>query len=157
MKFGELTSIAHNIADSFASGYSFLIDRYLPIDVFAEAAKSQEGYILVDFIAGTSSGAQPSASLAKAISLFAGALDELCQKHGTRADVFRELKARYWWEPKTAHSLDSYGGRFVVTVEDQNGRRSMDEYRGIPGTRVMERDAQGRISRKRDRNSRKTE
>ena len=140
MKFRELTSIGHNIADSFASGMGFLIGVY-EIDVFREAEKSPEGYILIDFIAGTSSGAQPSPSLAKAISLYAQALDGLCKRHGTRADAFRELKARY--------SLDSHGGRFVVTVQDQSGRCAMDEYLGLPGRRVMELDELGRVRPKR--------
>ncbi|PST25537.1 hypothetical protein C7U60_06575 [Mesorhizobium plurifarium] len=140
MKFRELTSVGHNIADSFASGMGFLIGVY-EMDVFREAAASPEGYILVDFIAGTSSGAQPSASLAKAISHYARALDGLCQRHGNRAEAFRELKARY--------SLDSRGPRFVVTVEDQSGRRSVDEYLGLPGRRVMELDDLGRVRPKR--------
>ena len=148
MKFGELTSIGHNIADSFACGNGFLIGFY-GMDVFGEAAKSPEGYILVDFIAGTSSGAQPSASLAKAISLYAQALDELCQRHGIRADAFRELKVRYL--------LDVRGSRFVVTVEDQNGRRSTDEYLGSPGERTLERDERGRVRRERNHTSQKAE
>jgi hypothetical protein len=147
MKFGELTSIAHNIADSFACGNGFLIGLYY-MDVFDEATKSPEGYILVDFIAGTSSGAQPSASLAKGIALYAQALDELCQKHGATADAFRELTVRY--------SLDVRGRRFVVTVEDRNGRRSTDEYLGWAGKRPMEVDDRGRVRRKRDRTSQKT-
>lgn len=140
MKFRELTSIGHNIADSFASGMGFLIGVY-EMDVFREAAASPEGFILVDFIAGTSTGAQPSDSLAKAISLYARALDGLCRRHGIKAAAFRELKARY--------SLDSHGPRFIVTVQDQSGRRSVDEYLGSPGRRVMELDELGRVRPKR--------
>ncbi|MGV2068410.1 hypothetical protein [Agrobacterium sp. 22-226-1] len=140
MKFGELKSIGHNIADSLASGIGLMIGVY-DMDVFAEAAQSTEGYISVDFIAGTSSGVQPSASLAKAISLYAQALDELCQRHGVSAGAFRELTARY--------SRDVHGSRFVVTVADRNGRRSTDEYLGTPGIRVMECDKLGRIRPKR--------
>ncbi|MNE12133.1 hypothetical protein D3C80_1049160 [compost metagenome] len=127
MKFGELKSIGHNIADSLASGVGLMIGVY-EMDIFGEAARSSEGYILVDFINGTFSGAEPSATLSKAISLYAQALDELCRKHGTKADAFGELTARY--------SVDVHGGRFVVTVADQNGRRSTDEYFGTPGRRI---------------------
>jgi hypothetical protein len=49
MKFGELTSIGHNIAHSLASGIGLMIGMY-EMDVFGEAANSPEGYFLVDFI-----------------------------------------------------------------------------------------------------------
>ena len=140
MKIGKLKSIAHNIADSLASGIGLLIGHY-DMDVFGEAARSPEGYIIVDFLTGTSSGGQPSESLARAISLYGAALHDLCEKHGTEVSAFRELTARY--------SLDHYGQRFVVTVEDQNGQRSVDEFRGRPGKRVMELDKLGRVRPKR--------
>jgi hypothetical protein len=101
----------------------------------------------VDFIAGTSSGGQPSPGLAKAISLYAGALGDLCQRHGVGADAFRELTARY--------EVTSRGKRFVVTVQDQHERRSVDEYRGTPGKRIMVRDKLGRVRTKRQQVSRK--
>lgn len=148
MKFGELKSIGHNIADSLASGIGLMIGVY-QTDVFGEAANGPEGYILVDFIAGTSSGAHPSASLAKAISLYAGVLDDLCQRHGMSADAFSELKARY--------ARDASGRRFTVTVQDQNGRRSTDEFFGVPGRRVMELDELGRVRPKRHQTSQKAE
>ncbi|MEZ2132771.1 MULTISPECIES: hypothetical protein [unclassified Sinorhizobium] len=148
MKFGELKSIGHNIAASLASGVGLMIGIY-GMDVFGEAAKNSEGYILVDFIAGTSSGAQPSDSLAKAISLYARALDELCQRHGIRADAFRELKARY--------TPDSHGGRLTVMVQDQKGRRSTDEYIGVTSRRIMELDELGRVRRKQHRASQTAE
>ena len=147
MKFNELKSVGHNIADSLASGIGLMI-RVYEIDVFGEAANSPEGYILVDFITGTSSGAQPSNALTGAILGYAGALDGLCLRHGIRADVFRELKARY--------TMDSHGPRFVVMIEDHNGRRSVDEYRGIPGRRVKELDELGRIRPRRHKSTRKT-
>jgi hypothetical protein len=148
VKFGELKSIGHNIADSLASGIGLMIGVY-ETDVFGEAANSPEGYILFDFIAGTSSGAQPTASLAKAVSLYAEALDELCHRHGIGADAFRELKARY--------TMNSQGPRFVVTIEDQNGRRWTDEYLGVPGRRVMDLDELGRIRPRRHQTSQKAE
>ena len=144
MKFGELKSIGHNIADSLASGIGLMIGTY-DTDVFGEAAKSPEGYLLVDFLAGTSSGASPTASLAKDISLYAEALDDLCHRHGVGADAFRELKARYM--------MDSDGPKFIVTIEDRNGRRSTDEYLGMPGRRVTELDELGRTRPKRRQTS----
>jgi hypothetical protein len=44
MRFNELRSIAHNIADSLASGCSELTGIY-ELDVFAEAAKNPGGPI----------------------------------------------------------------------------------------------------------------
>jgi hypothetical protein len=43
MKFGELKSIGHNIADSLASGIGLMIGVY-EMDIFGEAANSHEGY-----------------------------------------------------------------------------------------------------------------
>lgn len=144
MKFGELKSIAHNIADSLGSGIGLMIGVY-EVDIFGEAANSPEGYITVDFLSGATSGAEPSTSLAKAISLYSEALADLCRKHGTTSYVFRELKARF--------SLDSHGRRFVVTVGDHEGRRSTDEYLGLPGRRVMELDGLGRVRPKKGNSS----
>ena len=143
MKFGELKAIGHNIADSLASGSGWLIGYYAT-DIFGEAANSPEGYILIDFIAGTASGARPSALLANAISLYSKALDNLCERHGTSVSVFLELKARY--------THDIYGGRFAVTVRDQQDHHSTDEYLGSPGRRVLELDDLGRLRPKRHRN-----
>lgn len=140
MKFSELKSIGHNIADSLASGIGLMVGVY-EMDVFGEAAKSPERYILVDFIAGTATGGQPSPSLAKAISLYAEALGDLCQRHGVAPEAFRELTARY--------EVNSRGRRFVVTIQDQSGRRSTDEYRGSPGKRIVVRDKLGRVRTKR--------
>jgi hypothetical protein len=136
VKFDDLKSIGHNIADSLACGPGLMIGVY-GMDVFGEAARSPEHYIVVDFLTGTTSGGRPSPSLAKAITLYAEALAELCARHGTRKDAFRELTTRFW--------VDSRGGHFTVTIEDQKGKRSTDEYRGLPGRRIRVRDSLGRI------------
>jgi hypothetical protein len=126
MKFDELRSIAHNIADSLASGIGLLIGYY-QMDIFGEASRSLRGFIEVDFLAGTCPIGSPSASLARAVGLYKDALADLCTRHGTSSSAFRGLTARY--------SEDAYGKRFVVTIEDQRGHRSTDEYVGIPGRR----------------------
>ncbi|MEQ1929796.1 MAG: hypothetical protein ABL957_04580 [Parvularculaceae bacterium] len=141
-KFGALRSIGHNIADSLGSGIGLMIGVY-QIDIFGEAARSPEGFITIDFLSGTTSGGHPSASLARAISLYAAALVDLCRKHGTSIEAFGELKARF--------SLDSHGRRFVVTIRDVDGRGSTDEYLGLPGRRVMEMDELGRVRPKKIR------
>ncbi len=137
MKHNDLRSIAHNIADSFASGMGFLIGVY-GIDIFGEAQKSLEGYITVDFLNGTTTGGTPSQSLAKAIKLYSEALPDLCEKQGSTVSSFRSLTARY-----------SLTNHVVVTVEDEKGRQSTDEYVGIPLQRVKTTDGLGRIRTKR--------
>lgn len=57
MKFDELTSIGHNIADSLASGIGLLVGVY-EMDVFGEARRSPEPCIVVDFVSGTVSKAE---------------------------------------------------------------------------------------------------
>jgi hypothetical protein len=139
MKFDELRSIGHNIADSLASGIGLLIGYY-QMDIFGEASRSSEGSITVDFLTGTCPVGTPSHSLAKAIALYKNALVDLCTRHGVSVAVFRELSARY--------SADAYGPRFVVTIEDQQGHRATDEYVGIPGRRPKVLDHLGRVRRK---------
>lgn len=131
MKFGELKSIGHNIADSLGSGLCLLIGYY-EVDVFAEAAGSPTGYIEVDFLTGTSSGSPTSPTLTKVIKLYRDALDPLCASHGTSPSAFAALTARFATDSR-------YGEHFVVTVEDQAGRRSIEKYLGIPGRKLKVR------------------
>ncbi len=141
MKHDDLRSIAHNIADSLASGVGLLIGVYA-MDIFGEAAKSKEGFITVDFLNGTTEGATPSASLANAIKLYSEALPKLCEKQHSSVDFFNTLSARY-----SSETLDR---RVVVTVEDKNGRCSRDEYKGIPLKHIKTLDNLGRIRTKRN-------
>ncbi len=140
MKFGELKSVGHNIADSLASGIGLMIGVY-EMDVFGEAAATPEGYIEVDFLSGVTAGGEASPSLARAVHFYAEALPALCVRHGVSVADFRELKVRF--------SRTGILGRFVVTVEDQSGRRSQDEYLGSPGKRVKVLDPLGRVRPKR--------
>jgi hypothetical protein len=139
MKFDELRSIGHNIADSLASGIGLPIGIY-ETDVFAEARQTSEGFLIVDFLAGTCANGAPSASLARAITLYRDALADLCKRHGTSPSAFRKLTAQY--------SIDALGGRFIVTVEDKYGHHANDEYVGMPGRRVRVVDHLGRGRRK---------
>ena len=142
MKFDDLRSIAHNIADSLASGIGLLIGVY-EMDVFGEARRSPEGFITVDFLSGTSAGGKPSPSLARAIELYRDALADLCTKHATSPSAFRELTARYF--------VDRRGTRFDVTTADHHGRRAVDHYIGMPGRRVRTVDHLGRARRQASR------
>ena len=129
MKFNDLRSIGHNIADSLASGTGLLIGVAFS-DVFVEAARRPEGSITVDFLTGTVTGGSASPSLAGAIGLYRDALSDECRRRGTSPLIFRELTVRFLPYPG--------GGRFIVTVEDQRGRRSVDDYVGRPAKRLRE-------------------
>lgn len=131
MKFGELRSIGHNIADSMASGIGLLIGVY-ETNIFGEASSSPEGFITVNFLTGTTEGAKPSNGLAEAVSLYRDALIKLCGRHDADVTAFNTLTARY--------AVDAvHGEHFTVTVEDQEGRRSVDQYLGPGGRRVRKR------------------
>ncbi|WP_198385000.1 hypothetical protein [Roseomonas sp. KE2513] len=136
MRFGELRSIALNVADSLASGYSQLVGMY-ELDVLGEAASSPQAFIDVDFLAGTISGGPVSATLSKAISRFRKALPDLCKKHHVSEAAFRQLKARY--------SNGGSSATFVITVEDAYGRTATDAYVGNPGARPRSVDHLGRV------------
>ncbi len=139
MKFDELRSIGHNIANSLAGGLGFLVGVYA-MDVFGEARRSAEGFIEIDFLTGRTTGGQPSPALAEAISMYSGALATLCERHGARVSVFARLTARYVGKP---------GQEGVsVTVEDKTGRSATDHYAGNPLRRVRCLDAVGRVRRK---------
>jgi hypothetical protein len=131
MKFGEMKSVGHNIADSLAGGCSMLIGVY-GLDVFGEARRSPEGYIVVDFLTGTSRGGTPSSKFSDAIALYPEALGRLCKQHGFPVSEFTTLNARYGVDR-------TYGGHFTVTVEDRKGRCSSDQYIGIGGRRLRSR------------------
>lgn len=131
MKFAELKSVGHNIADSLGSGTGLLIGDY-QLDVFGEAAASPEGFICVDFLAGSSTGGTASSSLAKAITLYRDALPGLCERQNVELQAIDVMTARY-----EADAL--YRVRFTVTVADRSGRRSVDRYVGWPGKRDRKR------------------
>jgi hypothetical protein len=131
MKLGELKSVGHNIADSFASGIGLLIGYYA-MDVFAEAAGEPEGFVVVDFLGGSTKATTVSASFREAICLYRDALPELCAKHGIEAADFARLETRYGTDPV-------YGRHFTVTVESVDGRLSTDGYVGVPGKRRRRR------------------
>lgn len=129
MKHGEIRSIAHNAADSLASGICLMIGIY-DVDVFAEAAQSPDGAITVDFLQGRVVGARPDPWLRAAVRRYRDAVAERFARHGSSLeDQVRDMKVRFW--------SDHLGPRFAVTVEDSAGRRSTTEYGGRPGKRVL--------------------
>jgi hypothetical protein len=123
MNIGKLKSLGHNVADSIACGMGFLIGTY-SMNVFAEAYSSDEGFITIDFLAGTTSGSPASDSFKCAVKLYRDALPDLCLRHGV---VFSEIKAL-----EVRYGTDIvYGQHFVVSVESIDGKRSTDQYVGV--------------------------
>jgi hypothetical protein len=127
MKIGHLTSFGHNVADSLASGICFMVGLY-SVDIHGEAAASPEGHIVVDFITGTTSGSPISTDLGRAIQRYVELLPEFAKRHNLDIAEIKALSARF--------GTDKVAGRhFSVTVETADGRRSIDQYAGVPGKR----------------------
>jgi hypothetical protein len=127
-RLGTIKAIGHNFADSFASGIGLLVGYYA-MDVFAEAAASAEGFILVDFLNGTTTGSPVSPSLARAVYLYRDILPQFCAKHGVELSDLHGFQVRFGTDA-------AYGRHFLVAVEDASGRRSADRYFGVPGRRL---------------------
>jgi hypothetical protein len=128
MKLGQLKSLGHNIADSFASGIGLMIGVY-DMDVFSEAAASDPGHIEVNFLDASTSGSPVSPKLKRALALYRAALTELSARHGINVNEIQSLSARF--------GTDSvYGPYFTVTVATVDGRRSADQYVGFPAMRL---------------------
>ena len=131
MKFGNLKSLGHNVADSLASGIGFVIGMY-EMDIFGEASASSEGFISVDFLNGSTTGAVPSSNLSRAIFLYKEALPAMCEKHHIDLPEIKTIIARFGTDP-------AYGPHFKVTVEDTHGKSATDQYVGIPGRKLRHR------------------
>jgi len=128
MKFSTLKSVAHSIADSLASGICLIIGVH-QVDVFSEAAASDEGYVEVDFLTGMTSGSPVSESLARAINLFRDAVPEQCKKQGADYLSFAKFVVRFGTDAV-------YGPHFKVIVEDIYGHSSTEQYVGSPGRKL---------------------
>lgn len=135
MKHRQLQAIAHNLADSIASGCSLLIGAY-GFDVFEDAARAEGGAISLDLLHGKVVEGEASVALNNTVSNAPKALAKLCGGCGASPGAFRKLTARFW--------SDHAGKRFAVTVEDAAGRCSTTEYEGSPGRRVVVTDPLGR-------------
>jgi hypothetical protein len=139
MKHERLCEIAHNFADSLASGLGFVVG-YCPTDVFGEAATSPGGVIEIDFLHGSIVKGRPSPGLKSAAVIFGQAFPDFCRKNGAEVTDFQSFLAAF----------DAKGGgtRTMLTVVDNNGRRSLTEYDGVPLKRLRVLDALGRVRRK---------
>lgn len=130
-KLNVLKSIAHNIGDSIGCGLGFMIGHYA-MDVYEEAATSENGYLLVDILNGKILEGEASASLQKAIAQYSNILPDFCRKHGADVSDFQSLHIRFGLDPV-------YGGHFKVMVTDKAGRSTEDKYTGSPAKRLRTR------------------
>ena len=128
MKLGVLKSLGHNLADSFASGIGLLIGHH-SMDVFAEAAASEPGFVEVNFLEASTAGSSVSNNLQGAINGYRDALPNFCSKHGIVLSQIKTLKAKFG-------SDKIYGPHFTVIVESVDGRSSTDRYIGFPARRL---------------------
>jgi hypothetical protein len=131
MKFAQLKSVGHNISDSFASGIGLMVGIF-EMDVFAEAAGEPSGFVVVDFLAGSTSSTTVSADCRECIRFYRDALPDLCAREGIDVSAFRTLQARFGTDVV-------YGRHYTVTVESIEGKRSVDRYLGVPGRRLRQR------------------
>lgn len=127
MKFDDLRSVAHNLADSFGSGASLLFNYgFYP---YEDAAKSPDGCLEVDFLTGTVVSGTPSHDLLERLALSPGLLAGLCAPYGETVEAYGYFRTRYVTTP--------VGREFEVTVSDRAGRRKTDRYSGISGKRLQ--------------------
>ncbi|MHA3915121.1 hypothetical protein [Halovulum sp. GXIMD14793] len=137
MNHNKLHSVAHNYAGSLAGGLSFVVPHHvMHTNVFAEAAATEDGYFVADFLTGRVDGAAPAGEVAYALPLFKDAFPAFCKKHNVDVSDYQTFRVRF--------IADSGENRFVVTVEDRNGRRSSREYIGTPSKRSETLDELGR-------------
>src|SRR4051812_29565461 len=110
MKHERLCAIAHNFADSMASGLGFVVG-YCQTDVFGEAASSPGGVVEIDFLNGSIVRGRPSQQLESAAVTFARSFPGFCNKNGAEVTDFQSFLAVY----------DARGGRCrtVLTVADR--------------------------------------
>ena len=127
MKFDDLRSIAHNIADSFGSGASLLFDH--GFHPYEDAERSPDGVLEVDFLSGIVLSGQPSCELLDRISLSPAVVADVCARRGASADAFACFRTRY---VKT-----KVGRRYEVTVTDRSGRTRTDQYDGAWGRKLQ--------------------
>lgn len=132
MKHDRLHSVAHNFADSMASGLGFVVG-HCPTDVFADAAANGEIGVIVDFLRGRVFGKSSSYELRRALPLYCKAFPNFCEIHGANVLDFTMFRARFVW--------GQLHHRYLVTIEDSRGKCSTREYEGCPGRRVKQYDA----------------
>ncbi|KQN75068.1 hypothetical protein [Devosia sp. Leaf64] len=137
MKHDKLCAIAHNLADSLASGLCFVIG-YWNTDVFGEAAAG-DGVLEVDFLNGRIVRGTFSENLRGAVVRFQEVLPSFCTANGADISDFITLRARF--------DTTTLAHQVSVEVTDTNGKCTITEYSGVPLKRLRVLDPIGRVRR----------
>ncbi len=137
MKHSILHSVAHNFTDSLAGGLSFVVPGHMiGISVFAEAARHINGYFIANFLTGRACGELLDDELATFLPLFRNAFPDFCEQNQVNYSDYTAFLVRF--------ISQSSGNKYVITIEDRNGRRSSREYLGNSGKRSEIVDPLGR-------------
>jgi hypothetical protein len=140
MKQGQLHAIAHNLADSIASGCSLLLDVY-GFSIGAQLAKSPTGRIVIDCLHPRLIEGELTNDMRELIAAIPYGLTRLCEdEHGTRDD-FSELHLVF-----SANHL----AMEVEIIVGGNGRAATSRlFTGRPLKRKRVLDKSGRLRRTR--------
>lgn len=137
MKHNKLHGVAHNFADSIAGGCSFLVPQEIMFTpVFAEAEATENGFLVANFLTGEVEGAVAQGKVEYAIPLCKLEFPEFCNKNGVDFSDYHAFLVRF--------VADQLGNRYVVTVQDRDGRQSSREYLANNGKRSVAKDELGR-------------
>lgn len=139
MKHAKLRAVAHNLADSLASGVSLLTGAY-ELDLYGDAARAPGERLVLDLMNGAVIEGALSPALATALARLGPEFARLCAAAGTEPGDCRRAIARF-------HARAGACG-FTLLIEDRAGRTTEADYEGTPAHRARDRDAQGRIRRR---------
>ncbi|MGA0615863.1 hypothetical protein [Paracoccus sp. KR1-242] len=138
MKHGQLRSVAHNLADSLASGVS-LITGFCDLHVYEDAMRSEGGVLTIDLLNGQVITGTPSPDLAAAVLRIPEEFDRLSRGKCLSRGECRSALAHF-------HANQVMHG-FTLVVEDSSGRVTETDFQGVPARRVSELDHLGRVRR----------
>ena len=99
------------------------------MNVFAEAASGEPGFIELDLISGVLAGSPVTPSLAQAFSLYRDAFPAQCAKQGAELSKVQSLTVRFGTDVV-------YGPNFVVSSVGINGRASSAVFDGMSGKKL---------------------
>ncbi|NPD15307.1 hypothetical protein HOY34_08860 [Xinfangfangia sp. D13-10-4-6] len=139
MRMSDVRSVAHSVADSIVGGMSFLTTFY-DLNVYKDAAQSQDGVLTIDFLNGKVVQGTPSAYLSSAMPHIIEAFDRLSRAKGFGRSDWRTVMAEFHADPVMPG--------FTLIIEDSSGKVAKTDYEGVPARRALEIDPLGRVRRK---------
>lgn len=146
MKLSILRAAAHNIADSFANGCSFLAGWYDTTFVWQDVAAHPAGELTFDLLDID----QDSPAYSCSTSQFLAAMRAVVPQQLRREGCDPELVARLSLTLRKSIAEPISGREVLVSVADTIGRVATDRYVGNPLRRMQVVDLQGRRRRLRN-------